>query len=467
MRAAHYLSRNFIQRVGRLPRSQRTILIFWLPLAATWLMMAVEGPFLAAVIARVADAKFNLAAYGVAYSFALLIEAPVIMLMSASTALVEDAVSFRRLRAFSYLLCLGTTGALLIVLIPPVFRFLMLDVIALPPEVAQLVYIALWVLLPWPGAIGYRRFYQGLLIREGRTRLVAMGTVLRLTSMAGTAIALYLLSTLPGAYVAAAALSAGVSVEALASRWMARHSVARLLRRGTAGAPGQPPPTYEEIVRFYYPLALTSLIGLAVQPMLTFFMGRSSAPVESLAVFPVVTALTFLFRAMGLSFQEVAIALMGKRFEHVRSLGRFALTLGLASSTGLALVALTPLAGFWFETVSGLTPDLARFAIIPTIVLAPIPFFSVLLSFQRSMLVIVQRTRPVTWATVIEVSGIVVLFPLLGWRLGVVGVTAAAFALVAGRVAGNTYLMRPCKRALRQARAAEAPVPRPAGLASG
>jgi len=79
-------------------------------------MMAVEGPFLAAVIARLADAKFNLAAYGVAYSFALLVEAPVIMLMSASTALVEDTVSFRRLRVFSYVLCLGTTGALLIVL---------------------------------------------------------------------------------------------------------------------------------------------------------------------------------------------------------------------------------------------------------------------------------------------------------------------------------------------------------------
>ena len=33
--------------------------------------------------------------------------------------------------------------------------------------------------------------------------------------------------------------------------------------------------TYRAIASFYYPLALTSLIGLTVQPMLTFFMGRA------------------------------------------------------------------------------------------------------------------------------------------------------------------------------------------------
>jgi hypothetical protein len=47
----------------------KKIFVFWMPLAATWLMMSVEGPFLAAVIARLAEPKYNLAAYGVAFSF--------------------------------------------------------------------------------------------------------------------------------------------------------------------------------------------------------------------------------------------------------------------------------------------------------------------------------------------------------------------------------------------------------------
>lgn len=107
--------------------SQRSIFQFWLPLAITWLMMAVEGPFLAAVIARLTDPKFNLAAYGVAFAFALLVEAPVIMIMSASTALAENETSFRRLRTFTYALNAAVTAAMLIMLIPPLFEFLMLD----------------------------------------------------------------------------------------------------------------------------------------------------------------------------------------------------------------------------------------------------------------------------------------------------------------------------------------------------
>jgi hypothetical protein len=206
--------------------------------------------------------------------------------------------------------------------------------------------------------------------------------------------------------------------------------------------------TYGRIVRFYYPLALTSVIGLAAQPMLTFFMARAVAPLESLAVFPVVISLIFIFRSMGLSFQEVGIALMGRNHEHIKPLARFATVLGLSSMGCLALVAFTPLVDFWFVTVSGLGPELARFALIPTAILVPIPILSVLLSFQRGILVVARRTRPITVATALEVGGIAVLFPLLGWHAGMVGVTAAALAILLGRLASNSFLLFACKNVL-------------------
>jgi hypothetical protein len=443
-------------------RTQKAIFLFWLPLAATWIMMSVEGPFLAAVIARLADPRFNLAAHGIAFAFALLIEAPVIMMMSASTALAENRLSFKRLRNFTYALNALITAVQLLILIPPVFRFLMLDLIAVPGEVADLTYWALWILLPWPGAIGYRRFYQGLLIRDGLTRLVAVGTVIRLTAMASTGLSLFFSLRPPGAWVGAAALSMGVVAEGIASRIMARGSVRKLLatpevgddrgaRRGGTDDESKAREeelTYRRIIRFYYPLALTSIIGLAAQPLLTFFMGRAVAPLESLAVFPVVISLNFLFRSMGLSFQEVGIALMGKNHEHIRSLARFATVLGLAAMGCLALVAFTPLVDFWFVTVSGLTPELAEFALVPTAILVPIPFLSVLLSFQRGILVVARRTRPITVATALEVGGIALLFPLLGWRAGMIGVTAAATAILFGRLMANSFLLFPCKKVL-------------------
>ncbi|MCB0748665.1 MAG: hypothetical protein KDC90_14490, partial [Ignavibacteriae bacterium] len=104
--------------------SNKKIFKFWLPLAATWLMMSLEGPFLAAIIARLVDPKYNLAAYGVAFSFALIIEAPVIMMMSASTALVKDYSSFKKLRNFNFIISGLITAIMLVILIPSIFDYI-------------------------------------------------------------------------------------------------------------------------------------------------------------------------------------------------------------------------------------------------------------------------------------------------------------------------------------------------------
>ncbi|HSG07521.1 MAG TPA: hypothetical protein VLA36_04165 [Longimicrobiales bacterium] len=433
--------------------TQRSIALFWAPLAATWLMMGVEGPYLAAIIARMPDPKFNLAAHGVAYAFALLYEAPVIMLMSAATALVTDAESFRKMRNFGRFLGGLTTSVLLVSLIPSVHHFLLRDLVGLPAEVADLTYGAIWLFLPWPAAIGYRRFLQGVLIRSGQTRLVAYGTVIRVVAMSLAAFVGFRFMEIPGAWVGAMALSTGVTVEALAARWMARHTV-RTLLEGTSdpGATSQS-LTYRDIAAFYYPLALTSLIGLTVQPMLTFFMGRGASPVESLAVFPVVQSLSFIFRSMGLAFQDTAIALMGDRHRHLPELNRFGMVLGLSASAALALVAFTPLADFWFEGLSGLSPELAAFALFPARVVAPLPALTVLLAIQRATLVNVRRTRPITVATALEVGFIALSFVALGWGMGWVGVSAAFAAFVVGRVAANTFLAVRCRQVRSQTQA--------------
>jgi hypothetical protein len=86
---------------------------------------------------------------------------------------------------------------------------------------------------------------------------------------------------------------------------------------------------------------------------------------------------------------------------------------------------------------------------LPAAVLVPLPFLSVLLSFQRGILVVARTTRPITIATALEVAGIGLIFPLLGWRFGVVGVTAAAISILLGRIAANSFLIAPCRRAIK------------------
>ena len=413
-------------------------------------MMAAEGPFLAAMIARMPGAEFNLGAYGVAFALAILIEAPVIMLMSAATSLVKDRISYLKMRNFSRGLILGTTLLLLIVLVPGVYRWLTETLLQLPAEVADLTYGALWFFLPWPSAIGYRRFLQGVLIRAGKTRLVAMGTLIRLLAMTVAALLGYLLLDIPGAWVGGLALGTGVTVEAIAARFMAAETVRDLLaEEGNSAYTGRT-VTYRAIATFYLPLALTSLIGLTIQPLLTFFMGRSVSPVESLAIYPVVHSLSFFFRSVGFAYQDAAIALIGERFEHYRELRRFCFTLGAVATAGLALVAFTPLFQLWFTVLSVLTPELTSFALIPARIIVPLPFLSVLLSFQRAILVEGRRTQHITWASVIEVTTVAVLFLTLGFGFEVVGATAAFTAFLGGRLLSTVYLVPGCASVLRE-----------------
>ena len=427
------------------PLKTRRILVFWMPLAGTWLMMAVEGPFLAAVIARLPDAAPNLAAYGVAFAFAIIVESPVIMLMSASTALVNNRDSYLVFRRFTIALSALMTGVMLIIVMPPVFDTLA-SWLNLPVAVASLTHQALILMLPWPGAIGYRRLLQGLLIRHDMTRRVAYGTVVRLVTMCATAFFAAWWLSISGALVGALALSVAVVAEALAVRRMSRRAIRALMdRKKTEGQR----LTLSNVVKFYVPLALSSFMAMGVQPMVTFFMGQSRMALESLAVLPVLNGLTFLFRSLGLSFQDASIALLGDHMEQYRPLRNVACTLAIVTSVCLAVIAYSPLSFLWFYDVSGLSIGLTEFAIPPLQILVLLPALSVLLSFQRALLVNARTTKVITSATAIEVLGIAMVLWIAIHYFNAIGVMAAVTAIVLGRICANILLMPACWRATR------------------
>ncbi len=408
--------------------------------------MSVEGPFLSALIARLGEPKYNLAAYGVAYSFALIIEAPVIMMMSASTSLVRDFHSFRKLRSFTYFLILIVTVGMLVIILPGIFYFITLNLMNLPLEVATLTHRALIILIPWPGAIGYRRFYQGILIRNNLTRRVAYGTVVRITAMSITALIIFLLTEVQGVILGAAALSLGVTCEAVASRIMANPILKSLNEQEHISSDTL---SHKDIYNFYYPLALTSIITLGVQPLVTFFMGQSRMPLESLAVLPVLTSFVFIFRSLGLSFQEVVIALSDKEGINYKSLKKFAIILSSVLVGILALISFSPLADLWFHNISGLSNELTMFTRIPLMIMAIFPMLTVLISFQRAILVDAKKTKPITLATSIEFCTIVLALIVGVKFLSLVGVIAATVAFVIGRIGAITYLSKPVIKTIK------------------
>ena len=399
--------------------------------------MSMEGTILASFIARLPFDTRNLAAYGVAVALAMFIESPVIHLLSTSVALARDRASMIALRTFAYRINIIVTAGMVVVSIPWVYNIVTNDVLHLPPSVATLMYWGFVSMIPWPAAIGYRRFYQGLLIRNGRTRLVAYGTIVRLITMLCSAITLMLIGTIPGVLVGTLSLTIGVMCEAAMTKYMVR-DVLRMYERAVV-MEGDGIST-AEIVRFWLPLAATSAFGFAVTPMLAYFMSRAPDPLSSLAVLPVVDSFVFFFRSFGFSYQEVGVALIGDKQQNYAAVRRVGFGIVICTTVILAAIAFTPLLGMVYTGLYGLQPQLAGFAKVPTMVLVVLPSIAVAYSLYRSVLISARQNVKVTISTVLEVGGIALIMVLLVTFTELNGALAAAISMTLGRIISTIYL---------------------------
>lgn len=415
-----------------------SIFRFWSPLSATWLMMAAEGPLLTSIIARLAEPKYNLAAYGVATAIAMIIESPIIMMLSASIALVRDSYSYKALRGFLIKLNILITIGMIITIIPSVFSVIAYDILQLKQPVADLMYGCLASMTFWPAAIGFRRFWQGLLIRAHLTKRVVFGTIVRLSSMFATALLLVNSSELSGTTIGGISLTVGVILEALATRIMVHGTIKKLLAQQEVRT--EQPLTTAFMINYYSPLALTSLIGMASVPIITVFIGRSPMSLESLAVLPIIESFVFIFRSFGFSFQEVSLALLGQGNKYYRELRKFALIIGLSTTGVYSLLVFSPLIHPILSNLYGLSPDLAEFSVIPCRILFFYPFLAVSYAYFRSVLMNSNKNASVTYSTLIEVAGMVGMVILTVGIFHPVGIIAAAVGLGIGRLGAQWYL---------------------------
>jgi hypothetical protein len=120
---------------------------------------------------------------------------------------------------------------------------------------------------------------------------------------------------------------------------------------------------------------------------------------ESLAVWPVISGLVFIFRSLGMSYNEVVVALLDEP-RSSSSLRKFTAWLAITSSGLLLLVSTTSLSNFWFERVSALSPTLAALAKSAIWVAIPIPALTVLQSWFQGVILNSRKTRAITEAVV-------------------------------------------------------------------
>lgn len=398
----------------------------WFPLALNWLMMALEGPILVSLVGRLEDPTTNLAAFSIAFSVALIVEAPVMMLLSTSAALGSDRNRYEKLWRFASALALPLSGLMAIIGTPPVFQKINTYLWHLPTDMADRVAGAIWLLIPWPAAIAYRRLWQGILIRSGQARLVAWGTVLRLAGMGMGAATAYLLTRWSGAWIAACALSGGVLTEMIAVRLWANPTLRHL------------PPvrnedlSYRRIGAFYLPLLLTSLLSVALTPLLTLLIAHGQEPILSLAAYTPTTNTVFLFSCVGVAYQEVVIVLYGTRVG--QELLSFAHRIALGTVGGLSVLTLPRIYEIWFGHVFALPESLQSLAHIALLCALPLPGLIVYLAYLKGRFIQAHHTRMNLLAAVIELTSVAGFAGSLILGLSIPALYGAVLGLVAARV---------------------------------
>jgi len=356
----------------------RRVMRLWAPLAASWILMAMEPTLVIAAVSRLADPKIHLAAWSsVVFPISLVVEGPIIMMLAASTRLATSWDRYRTVLRYGSILSALLTVLHAVIAFTPLYDFVAIDLLNSDPRVLEPARLGLQIMLPWTFAIGYRRTQQGALIRFERSGAVGIGTLVRLIGTSSVLLVLGKWTDLSGVVVAAFGVATGVTLEAFYARRKVRE-VFGLLRAQPEGER----LTVGSFARFYTPLAITPLVTLFIQPIGAASMNRMPRALDSVAAWGPVHALVFTARSVGMAFNEVVVTLVALR-SGPKALRTFGLGLAAVTSAALLLVWSTPLARLWFGEVQQIPSELVTLATMGAGLCILMPAYQVAQSWRR------------------------------------------------------------------------------------
>lgn len=404
----------------------RMIFRQWFPLALSWTVMSFDGIILAAIMARMPNPEINLAAYGgIALSIAFVMSAPIASMLTISTALSRNRQAFVRLRTFMLIVSLIITAVYAIITLTPLYYWVAGSLIGAPAEILEPGRLGLIILLPFPFLVGFRRLQQGVLIRFGQAGGVTVSTFLRIISEVILLLLGLRFVDLPGIAVATGSQMGGMIIEMLYATLRTRP----LIQNEMKNAPVESDLTWRDLLKFYIPLSLSTIISFSFQFINSAGMSRMPMPIESLAIFPVVSSFAWTLQGPGVALQEVVVSLLD-RHRSTGILRRFTMMLMTGELLLTLLVVLTPLSILWFTRVSSLSPDLAEIANLAMWLFLPQSGIAVLQCWYQGLIIYSRRTRLMTEAIIVSLAVEIALMTagILTGRIS--GIYVAAFAFL-------------------------------------
>jgi progressive ankylosis protein len=415
----------------------RQLIELWqqfIPLSLSDVSMALGDPLTTTTLAHLPDARNNIAAVGVAKAIAIFCESPIIMLLHASNALAPTQASRRALWKFALIASGAMSLLLALTTLPFIFAIVGEGWLGVSPSLSNTIRSTLSIVILWPFAIGWRRYFQGLLIHSGKSTAVAQAGIIRLLVVGGILAGGFIFKA-NGAVVAGMSLVWGVIAEAVAVTYLAR-------KLGATKPPElvstpELPQDLAGVWKFYAPLGGTMMLGWGARAALVGIVARSNDGSIALAAWPAAWGLVLVIANSTRMVQQIIIR--NRKLIPDRVLIIFAISVGIICSLILLSVSGTPMSesaiGYFIgndrELIDRVRPVLLICAMMPLLV-----------SIQNALqgfLVSEGRTWGVNQAA--WVGAVVMLSTAyLAAQLGQNGAIAAALGMILGNLMEIGYL---------------------------
>ncbi len=201
--------------------SWRELTAFFLPVTTTGVMFALSRPVLYAFVARTPDAVFSIAALRVGFDFSMMFQQAANQFRHFFVTFGLDDLAHKR--QFMTLIGAAVTALMLLVATTSAGTALLEVALGVRGEVGQRARAVILVMTAMPAVIITRNYFHGILMVRRQTLGMALGSALRVATVAGAGWGLYQAGWLDHRSAAAAFLL-GMVVETLAVLRSAAHS---------------------------------------------------------------------------------------------------------------------------------------------------------------------------------------------------------------------------------------------------
>ena len=419
---------------------------FYTPLAATSLLLTATNPILAAALARSVDPVTALAGYSVSFAVCGVLYAPLFVMQQVAAARLLAEASFSPVKRFAYLIgaVMSLVGALIAYTAAGDVVFA--RVVGVGPEVLAEALRAMQWLWPVPFLTAVRAAHQGRLVAGHRTVPIAAATGGRTGVLAVVAFAL--LTTGGGAWLGAAAFTAGLVLETLVVMWSRTPGLQ--LERENCEA------DKENVARFSAPLMLNVLLWWATPLIINAVLARTADPDPALAAFGVVEAMAWFIAAPVGQLQHASIALVDCSETH-RRVRKWGAMVAFSMTAVLLVLSIPAVREPVLRYVFALDAGLVGLAGAALPIAAAYPLLYGIRQYYQGLFVRSGRTGVVGAGAVLRVTSIVAVALFVqgtGLTGAVLGVALAVFGLTIEGVFLVRYSQREVIPELRASRAA-------------